>query len=102
MNLHANAKLGLAGRVALVRAIDAGLSLLGAENTPARSTRARISVIAASSRTSLPETGFWRSATSSRWLGSRTGTQQDVRTRAATGWKTGPRLCNCRLCYISY
>jgi transposase InsO family protein len=30
MNLHANAKLGLAGRVALVRAIEDGLSLKGA------------------------------------------------------------------------
>jgi transposase len=30
MNLHANAKLGLAGRVALVRAIEGGLSLKAA------------------------------------------------------------------------
>ena len=38
MNLHANAKLGLAGRYALVRAIEEGLSLLAGIVRRARST----------------------------------------------------------------
>jgi len=34
MHLHANAKLGLAGRLALVRAIEEGLSQKAASGSP--------------------------------------------------------------------